>query len=53
MARERDRDLNDERRSELESERERLRGVAADEEEFDDADESDEEDLDQEDESTF
>ena len=52
MAREID-ELNDDRVSDAETERERLRGVAPDEEEFEEVD-SDDEDLDDsDDESTF
>ena len=43
---------NDDFDDQLESERERLRGVAQDEEEFEEV-ESDDEDLDDEEESTF
>ena len=53
MARERRSDLDDERGGESESEAERVRGVAPDEEELEDADESDEEDMDDEEEGTF
>lgn len=54
MARERegDRNLNDKTSGGLESERERLRSIAPDEEEFDNAEESDEEDLDDEEDPT-
>ena len=51
MARERN-DQNDERGG-FDPETERLRGVAPDEEELDNAEDSDEEDVDEEEESTF
>jgi hypothetical protein len=53
MARERNDDLNTDRTVPPETEPEKVRGVARDEEEYEEAEESDEEDLDQEDDSTF
>jgi hypothetical protein len=55
MAKDRTSDLDDERGGGFESEAERVRGVAPDEEELEDenADESDEEDMDDEEEGTF
>jgi hypothetical protein len=53
MAKQRNDDLNDDRIVPPQSDVEKVRGVAPDEEEYEEAEESDEEDLDQEDDSAF
>jgi hypothetical protein len=52
MARDTNSDLNDERPEDVRPDTEKVRGVARDEEEFEDAEEFDEEDIDGEEEST-
>ena len=53
MAKQRNDDLNDDRPVPPDSEQEKVRSVARDEEEYEEAEESDEEDLDQDEDSTF
>jgi hypothetical protein len=53
MARETNSDLNEQRPDDLGTDPEQVRGVARDEEDFEDAEESDEEDVDDEEEGTF
>jgi hypothetical protein len=51
MARERNSDLNEERPEDFGPDREKVRGVAPDEDEFEEAEGSDEEDMDDEEEN--